>query len=213
MKESRKRSPVVAVAVAGLLVAVLVAAACSSTRLVSVWRAPDSGPYVLAGQKVATLVMTKHEGRRRAAEDLLARRITQGGGRGVASWTLIPQRDVRNESRAREALRAAGVDAVVSLAVVDRERETTYTHGYWTAYPRYRGFWGWYGWGWGTVYEPPRRHTNQIVSVETLVYSLKTDKLVWAATSKTENPDGAEELYESVADAVVDEMKESGLLR
>lgn len=196
-----------------LVLVALLAGACSSTRVVSVWRAPDSGSFVVSGKKVATLVMTKNEARRRSAEGILARRLSADGVQAVPSFTLIPQREVRNEERARRALKDAGVDVVVTMAVVDRESQTSYSPGYWTAYPRYRGFWGWYGWGWGAVYEPPRRYTNRVVSVETLVYSLSTDKLVFAATSKTANPDGAEDLYDSVADRVVDEMRESGILK
>ena len=60
---------------------------------------------------------------------------------------------------------------------------------YWGG-PAYATFWGggYYGYGWGGVYSPGYITTDTIVSVEILVYSLKQDKLVWAAQSADDEP-------------------------
>jgi hypothetical protein len=55
--------------------------------------------------------------------------------------------------------------------------------------PYYGSFWGGYwGYGWGYANTPGYITTDSVVKVETLVYSLEQDKLVWAGVSRTVDP-------------------------
>jgi hypothetical protein len=49
--------------------------------------------------------------------------------------------------------------------------------------------------------------------VETVVYDLGEDKLVWAGISETENPEGVKELVAEVVEAVAKSLREKGLLK
>jgi hypothetical protein len=44
------------------------------------------------------------------------------------------------------------------------------------------------------------------VTIETLIYSLNQDKLLWAGTSRTSNPDGLQSLITEVGDAVASQV-------
>jgi hypothetical protein len=50
------------------------------------------------------------------------------------------------------------------------------------------------------------------VSVETLIYSLQRDKLLWASSSRTINPKDLASLVNEVAGATAREMITQGLL-
>jgi hypothetical protein len=50
------------------------------------------------------------------------------------------------------------------------------------------------------------------VHIETLVYSMKQNKLVWSGQSKTTNPSNLDALVKEVIYAVADEMKKGGLI-
>jgi hypothetical protein len=54
--------------------------------------------------------------------------------------------------------------------------------------------------------------TDTLVQVETLVYELGDDKLVWASRSRSFNPANAKDLVNEVVDAVRDEMRKQGLI-
>ncbi len=54
--------------------------------------------------------------------------------------------------------------------------------------------------------------TATVVSVETLVFSVRQDKLLWAGMSDTVNPSRADEFVAELAEGVVSEMKKAGLL-
>ena len=53
--------------------------------------------------------------------------------------------------------------------------------------------------------------TDTEVTIETLIYSLNQDKLLWAGTSRTSNPDGLQGLITDVADAVASQVAKQGL--
>jgi hypothetical protein len=50
------------------------------------------------------------------------------------------------------------------------------------------------------------------VTIETLIYSLNKDQLLWAGTSRTSNPEGLQALVYEVADAVASQLVKQGLI-
>ena len=54
--------------------------------------------------------------------------------------------------------------------------------------------------------------TNTMVSIETLVYSLEQNKLVWGGQSRTTNPSNVEDLIAELSDEVAGELEKQGLL-
>jgi hypothetical protein len=82
----------------------------------------------------------------------------------------------------------------------------------------YGGYYGgYYGHGWGATWGPPTMsggeiRTDTIVIVETLVYSLKQNKLVWGGQSRTTNPQDVDELVSELAAAVAEELEKQGLI-
>ena len=187
---------------------------CSSTEFVSTWRSPTAQPLRLAGTKVVAVFMNRKEGVRRHAEDAMAREITKRGAIGVASYTVIDERLIRDEKFARSVFERLGFAGSVVMRVVGNQTQVYYTPAYWTAYPYYGHFWGGYwGWGWGSVYAPGYLETEQVVSVETLIYSLRQDQLVWAGVSRTVDPSNLDSFIEELAGAITDQMKSDGLLQ
>ena len=163
-------------------------AACATTSLQSTWKDPAAAPLNLKGKKVVALVVTDEEGLRYAAENEAAREITAHGAVGVPAYTLLPQAQIRQKERARAIFEKEGIEAVVVVRPVAKEKELS---GYASSTPGYSSFWGpgfWgLGGGWGGVGDAYLR-TDTILIVETLVYNLRQNKLVRASQSKTINP-------------------------
>ena len=185
-------------------------ASCASTSFVSTWKAPDA--QSLRGEgKVVTVVMTQNEGMRRSAEDSLAQEITKMGAKAgaIPAYSLIPNEPTQNEAAAQAALEQAGVGVIVVMRPTAVAQEIssspTASASYWHG--------GYYGYGWGAAYGPSMNiQTDTIVHIETLVYSMKQNKLVWSGQSKTTNPSNLDALVKEVIYAVADEMKKGGLI-
>jgi hypothetical protein len=182
-------------------------ASCASTSFISTWQAPDAQSLKGEGNTVVAVVMTQNEANRRAAEDALAKEITAMGAKGIPAYSLIDE-GATDEAKTQEAFEKAGVSVIVVMrpTAVSQELNATpsasasYWHG------------GYYGYGWGAAYPAMDIHTDTIVHIQTLVYSMKQNKLVWSGQSKTTNPSNVDSLVKEVAHAVAGEMKKGGLV-
>ena len=198
-----------------VVTAAAAAAACASTSFQSSWKNPAAQPGNFKGKKVAALVVSKEEGVRYGAEDALARELTARGAVGIAAYSLIPKELIQDKEKAKEFLEKADVAGVVAMRVVGKDKEISSSPGGYWGGPAYATFWGtgYYGWGWGGVYSPSYLQTDTIVIVETLVYSLPQNKLVWAGQSETTNPSKVGPFIQELVRKAAAEMEKQGLIR
>jgi hypothetical protein len=181
----------------------------SKTTFISSWKSPTARPLSVKGAKVAAVVILSDVASRRVADDKLASEISARGGIGVPMYTLVEPSDVGAEPIARDALEKAGVRGVVVLHPSPTETEPApkdYTHA------PYNAYWdGYYSYGFGSPWDTTPT-VQSFVSVETLVYSLAQNQLVWAGRSKTTNPATLNNLIAEVASATATELTQSALL-
>jgi hypothetical protein len=104
---------------------------------------------------------------------------------------------------------------VVAMRVVGKDQQITASPATYWGTTQYATFWGggYYGWGWGGVYDPGYLRTDTVVSVETLVYSLEQNKLVWAGMTRTTNPTEVYPFIKELTAKVAAELKKLGLIR
>ena len=186
--------------------------ACATTTFTSTWKAPNETPLATAGRKIAAVFISGDESSRRVAEDTLVQRINARGAVGIAAYTLIPSAELRDMERVKARLSEAGIDGIVLMRVIEEKQKVSYTNESPAFVPYYLRFSSYWDYGWREMYEPVRVATDTVVSVETLVYSLRRDKLMWAGTSRTVNPAQLPTFVESLADAATKEMQKQGLL-
>jgi hypothetical protein len=187
---------------AALLAALVALSSCASTAVLSSWKEPSAGPFSF--RKVLVVSSSQDPSVRRMTEDELASRIQNTVA--VPSYRIIPDNELGNDQAIRNRAKAAGFDGVIVMRVVSVDREATWVPGVWSG-PYYA-----YG-GWPTPYDPGYMQVDTLVRVETNVYSLPEDQLVWASATQTVNPDNARDLVKSTAGAVAKEMRKQGFLR
>lgn len=199
-----------------MILTAVVLGACASSPFVASWKAPDAGPLEVAGSKVAAVVMMEDMASRRVAEDVLAREITARGAEGVALYAILPDVDPKDEQAVRAALERQNVQGIVAMRPVGTEQQIVVEPIMYTG-PLYGRFWGGYydyGWAspWGPIVTGSEIRTNTIVHIETLVYSLRQNKLVWVGQSKTTNPANVNRLVRDTASKVAKELGRQGLI-
>ena len=197
-------------AFAGLVATtVLVSAA---PKFSSVWKSPDAGSVSFAGKKVAALVMTSDESLRVAGEESLVRELTARGLQSVATYRIAPKEELQSADRAKVWFEKGNVEGVVVLRPVSRDKRTTYNPGTWVN-PYYSTLWGYYGYGWGGMYIPGSVQQDTVVVVETTIYSVPRNQLLWAAVSETKNPKDLRRFVEDLVKESVKELHKQGLAR
>jgi hypothetical protein len=196
-------------AIAVLLAGVTLAAA--STKFKSTWKAPGLEPVSFAGKKVVALVISDDDSLRVSSEEGLASELTDRGLNGVPSYRIIPKEEVKDPDKARGWFERAQAEGVVAMRLVDARKVQTYTPATWTG-PYYGSLWGYYGYGWGSgMYIPPRVDEDALVTIETLIFSVPQNKLLWAAVSETKNPKSARQLLADLVKTTAKELQKQGL--
>lgn len=193
------------IAILGATTLVLASGCFHSTELAATWSEPVSQP--LQFHKAVTVFVTKDEALRRSVEEKLANNFANG----VPSYRVMPTIPSTDKDVILDQLRGSGFDGAIVMRVVDVTTQTSYVPGsYWYSTPyTFSGYWRN---SWAYPYDPGYYVQDQVVSVETQVYSLAEDKLVFAARSETTNPASAGKLTDSVIRHIKADMKKKGLL-
>jgi hypothetical protein len=178
-----------------------------------VWKAPDVTRLNFAGKKVAALAITDDQSLQMSAEEALSRELTALGVTGTATYRMVPREELKSADRAKGWYERAGIQGVVALRPVRRETERSYSPVVWSS-GYYQSFWGYWGYGWNNVYVAPvsSGRTTTIIVIETLVYDLARDALVWAATSETRDPRNLQDFVEDLVKDAVSEMRKMKLV-
>jgi hypothetical protein len=195
----------------GALITIAASVAASEPKFLDVWRSPEISRLNFAGRKIAALVIADDQSLQMSGEEALTRELTARNTNGVASYRLVPREELKNADTARGWFERAGVQGVVALRPVSRETEKSYSPVVWSS-GYYQSFWGYYGYGWSSVYVARSSSDTTTVVVETLIYDLTRDRLVWAATSETKNPKQLQDFIADLVNAAVGEMKKMKLI-
>ena len=199
------------------MLAGIVALGCASTSFVSSWTAPDARPLHVKGAKVVAVAMFESESARRVAEDTIARELSKRGAQGMPMYKLLPDASPESEAQARTALEGEDVAGLIVMRPIATDKEVTLSPGAYSG-PRYGAYWGgYYGFGWTYPWHmdlrpEPEIHTHDVVYVETLIYSLRQNKLVWAGQSRTTDPESVSELVNELADATAKQLEKADLI-
>ena len=182
--------------------------ACATAKFNATWVNPEAQALSFkAGDKALAMVAIKNDGMRRMAEDSLARALSARGLQGVPSYTLVPTELTRDKAHA--AAREAGAAGAVVMRVLAKDavsvsqlsRSSSYTVT-WTGDS-----------GWSAPYNPSDMRSDTVLVLETLVYDMRQDKLVWAGQSQTTNPSKIDGLIQQLAEQTAKQLRRQGLVK
>ena len=181
-----------------------------STKIVKSWTEPGATATPSPSNRVLAVAFVKDETSRRVIEDQLVKRLN---GNAVASYTILTTDMLKEASEAtlKQKLTDGKFTHVLLMRLADVEKETSYVPGTTTGF--YGGYGRYYGYGAGMYTSPGYYQTDKNYFVETTVYTVNPDKLVWTGTTKTVNPSKLEKTVNEIANVVSDKMKKDGFLK
>ena len=181
-------------------------------RFLSTWKSPDAGTTSFVGKKVATVVITQDDGLRVSGEEALARELEARGITAVASYRIVPKPELASAEKAKPWFERAAVEGVVAVRPISKDKVREYTPATWTQ-SYYSSFWNYYGYGWGAYYSPGVDRVDTVVVVETLLFNMASNGLVWASVTETTNPKELQSFVSDLARATIKEMQKQGLAK
>jgi hypothetical protein len=213
------------------LVGAAAMAACksgSTTSFSQSYRNPGYEETVFG--KIMVIGVAPDEEGRRAFEDALVSAIAAQGGTAVASIEVLPHEEQLTKEQLEETVAAQGYDAVLITRLLSVDKSTEYIppkkvnhpqtryypgisggYGYGYGYG-YGGYYGYYGTTYAEVHTPDYFETSTTLKLETNLYSVATDELVWTGQSETVDPDSIDDARTSITNAVAQKLKAEGLI-
>jgi len=190
----------------------LVLGGCSGTKLAGVWKDPEVTfePY----STVVVLVMTGDQAMREKAEDTFIHGLPSKV-MGIPSHDIFPGTERPPIKVVLQRLRKVNAEGVVVYRLAGIDKQSSYVSGvtYYTPASYYTSFSSYWGYFSPVVYEPGYLVEDQIVRVETNVFSVADEKLIWSAQSETLNPESAQTLIDEVVVATIHRMRADKVLR
>lgn len=159
---------------------------------------------------ILVIAITGVEDSRRSFERKFVAQLKSAGVKAVSSEAAIPMpADLELKKEAiLKAIRQFGNDAVIITRLIDREVKEDYTRGGYAS--SYHGYYGYYS---HYVHGPAYSSLSLTVQLETNLYDVKTEKLIWSGQSKTMSRDSKSQIIDEVIKVVINELQHDKVIR
>lgn len=188
-----------------LVLSAAVVSACTTAKPVMEWRDPSyaGGPF----DTILIVGISNQETVRRTFENTFVDRLGKDNIKATASFALMPA-DVRpSEENIKAVISDIKFDAVLITHLVGVTEKEIYHPPTVHMEPYNGGFYGYYGYVGGYVYEPGYYSRYERVKLETNLFDTQTEQLVWSMQSETMNPNSEKELIAAKIKTVVERLK------
>ena len=189
---------------------------CSTTTLTGIWQDPEYAGKTI--KKILVVGISAKEVHRRQFEDQFSQKLNGLGLTAVASYTLFNEEELRDKNKVSARLRELQFDAMLISQMTGQRSETvqqpgrTYVlrdHYYPPTY--HLGWYPYYTYNYEIIHEPPYTVEYKVIIMESNLYEVATDKLIWGVTSETIVRGSIESLIKTYIKVVSDELTKAQL--
>lgn len=189
----------------------LLCASCASAPGVTdSWRDPSVHDY--SAGKVLVIVTSSEESFRRVAEDETVRALEDGSA--SPSYGMLASGDLDDAKAAAALARSKGFDSALVVRVLEVDKLQQYVpSAYSPVFLHFSDQHNSTAFYYPTRFDESYTYIEKTYRVETNLYSLAEDKLVWSGVVQVRDPDSMRELAALNAGAVLPELRRQRLLR
>ena len=202
----------VAQAICGLLLCAAALSCAGTPRMIGMWTEPE---YQAAPvHKVLVIGLGENETNVRAFETAMADQLQKRGIETVLGSSIIRTGAPFDTTGGRKFCRDKGIELVTITRLVGLSKETEVVPAttYVEPLPAYHRFYPYYYSAYAVVSTPGYLREYRVATVETNVYSMKDERLVWSGQSEAVDPASALDAAEGFAAIFVRKMAASGIL-
>jgi hypothetical protein len=206
--------------IVSLLLFAMIMSNCGPTQKVTgFWADPEAaskGPY----KKAFVIVLTPNKDVNYYIESEIRKTLISRGYKVVMFNDIFPpnltlSRDFTREQLA-ESIKKTGCDAVFTLALLDAKSVESYHPGTVYApvnYGYYGSYYGYYNYYYPQVYSPGYYSVDKTFYLETNLYDLASDKLLWSVQSEASNPSNLDDWFKKYSYMLINHLKGKGLAK
>ena len=179
---------------------------CATTELTLVWKDRNFQGTV---HKIAVVGAFRKPAVRNFFEDAFVKQLKAHGVEAVASYTLVPIADLKNQKEVMAKIRETGADAALVTRLVDKKTIERYVPGEVYTFPNYYYYWDPY---FNYIYTPGYTVEEEYAYAETNVYETSDEKLIWSARSRTLLSGKDQDLIRSFVGIMVRKLSADGVI-
>lgn len=190
----------------------LLIVSCANTKLTSTWM--DEKKAGSTYNDILIIGIAEKEHNRRLFEETFNTQLGSMGIESEVSYTMLPEGTEINRDTVTAAIKGKNIDAVIVTHMIGVEEQTVYRQSmdYMPTQGYYNGLYSYHPQVNAYVSQPGYYTTHDIVKLETNLYEIKTEDLVWSAHSKTFAPESAKEVVDDLIKLVIKDLKSKGLI-
>ncbi|MGA9476894.1 MAG: hypothetical protein WBV21_03895 [Desulfobacterales bacterium] len=181
---------------------------CAGTRMSQTW--VDETWRGKPVSDVLVIVVADKAKNREAFEHKFVQQLKAAGVEAVSSADVIPMpRDLKLEKDViLQAVAKYGNDAVILSHLTGLDKKEVFTR----TGPIYGGYYNYYGYTFDTVHDRGFYSEIATVRLETNLYDVKTEKLLWSGQSQSEDVQSINKLIDEVIALVIKDLQKNKLL-
>jgi hypothetical protein len=190
---------------------------CSSSRITSTWKAENVQPKMYNKILVLGLIREADRSLREKMEQHLLVNLSDLGYNTICACDEYGPKSFENmdEKEAIDKITNGGIDAVLTVVLLDKTKERYYVPGRitYSPYGIYRDrFWGYYRTMYDRIYSPGYYEVHTKYFWESNFYDMKTKQLVYSAQTHSFDPSSSEALAEEYGHLIVANMQKNKVL-
>ena len=194
--------------------AAVVLTSCANTKISQSWVEPENKKVY---DNLLIIGIADSEQNRRAYESRFVDALQGDGIEAEASYRLLKSGTRIERKTVTEAIKGTGIQGVVATHLVAVDEETIYRPSvdYMPVYGRgyYGGLYSYYPHVNTYVTQPGYYTTHETYTIETNLYDVESEELIYSARSRTFAPDSVDEVIADLTKLLIKDMKEKGLIR
>lgn len=194
-----------------LIFLLLLVTSCGSTQIVNSWRDPDKHIHPGDWKKVLVVALLKNETNRRKAEDEMVKYLH---GKGIPSYQYLDGKiNQYDEEALRDTIKKDGFDAAITVRLIDVDKEKVFIPEQHYMYPLYYDDFSKYYFRNRLFFYTPGYYTvTKKFIIETVIYSIQDDKIIWSGITETYDPHGVKRLTDDIAETIRKKMLKEGFI-
>ena len=194
-----------------LISMVLLLLSCANTKITQSWAEPDNKKSY---NDLLIIGLSDSEQTRRAYESYFVEELRANGSEAEASYKLIKSSEKIERETVQKAIEGLEIDGAIITHMVAVDEETIYRPGTNYAYAGYgRGMYGYYPHVNSYVTSPGYYTTHETYTLETSLYDVVTEELVWTARSSSFSPESVDEVIVDLTKLLINDLKEKSLIK
>lgn len=201
------------------IIYLLLIVGCASSKITSSWKANDVIPKKYNKILVLGLIRTADRRLKENIEHHIVEDLKAAGQNAVSSVQEYGPKafDKMDEEIAMSKIKNNGIDAVITIVLLDKEKERKYVPGdihFYSPFSYYHNnFWGYHTAIFNRIYEPGYYITTTRYFWESNLYEMNTQKLVYSVQTQSFNPEDSEKLGHEYGLLIVNDMVRQMILK